>query len=290
MSNSRILPEFELLAPQSLSEAVDLAARYGDKAAVLAGGTDVIIMLEKSAIKPHYVIALGEIPGLDYIQYSKAEGLRIGALATAWQVVQNSGVKKNYPALWQAASTLGSPQIRNAATIVGNILRASPSGDCCCAALAIGGSVVLENVNGRREVSLDDFFIDYGKIDRRPNEIAVELRLAPVDEGSSSAFMRITRMAFDLSKVSSAVSLQMDGKKCTAARIAMGAVGPTVMRIKKAEALLSGATLTEKLIAEAAEVVSKQVKPIDDVRSTADYRREVSGVVARRVLKAASCL
>lgn len=88
MSNSRILPEFELQAPQSLTEAVDLA-----------GGTDVIIMLEKSAIKPQYVIALGKISGPDYIQYSKAEGLRIGALATAWQVVQNAGVKKHYPAL-----------------------------------------------------------------------------------------------------------------------------------------------------------------------------------------------
>ena len=135
MSNSRILPEFELLAPTSIAEAVEMASEYKDGAAVLAGGTDLMIMLQKS-LRPQHVIALGEIPDLDYITYSKNDGLRIGALVTAWQLVQDSKVKKNYTALWQAASSLGSPQIRNAATIVGNILRASPSGDCCCAMLA----------------------------------------------------------------------------------------------------------------------------------------------------------
>ncbi len=287
MSNSRILPEFELLAPKTMSEAVDMAARYGDRATVLAGGTDVIIMLEKNAVKPEYVIALGEIPDLDYITYSKADGLTIGALATAYQLVQDKKVKKKYPALWQAAASLGSPQIRNAATIVGNILRASPSGDCCCAMLALGGSVVLESTSGRREVSIDDFFIDYGKIERREDEIAVELKLPPVEDASTSAFLRMTRMTFDLSKVSAAVSLQMSGKKCKAVRMAMGAVAPTAIRIKKAETMLEGVTITEKLLSDVAATVSRQVKPIDDVRSTADYRREVSGVLAKRVIKAA---
>lgn len=287
MSNSRILPEFELLAPKSLDEAIDLASQYGDNAAVLAGGTDVMIMLQKGAIKSEYIIALGDIAGLDYITYSKSDGLRIGALATAWQVIQDSKIKKNYTALWQAASTLGSPQIRNAATIVGNVLRASPSGDCSCALLALGASVVLRSTDGERVVPLDEFFVDYGKINRQSNEIAVEVRVPPADESTSSAFMRMTRMNFDLSKVNAAVCLDMKGKKCASARIAMGAVAPTTMRIKKAEDLLAGATINDSLLEEIAAVVPRQVKPIDDVRSTADYRRTVSGILVKRALQAA---
>lgn len=287
MSNSRILPEFELLAPKSLDEAIDLASQYGDNAAVLAGGTDVMIMLQKGAIKSEYIIALGDIAGLDYITYSKSDGLRIGALATAWQVIQDSKIKKNYTALWQAASTLGSPQIRNAATIVGNVLRASPSGDCSCALLALGASVVLRSTDGERVVPLDEFFVDYGKINRQSNEIAVEVRVPPADESTSSAFMRMTRMNFDLSKVNAAVCLDMKGKKCASARIVMGAVAPTTMRIKKAEDLLAGATVNDTLLEEIAAVVPRQVKPIDDVRSTAEYRRSVSGILVKRALQAA---
>ncbi|RPI58738.1 MAG: xanthine dehydrogenase family protein subunit M, partial [Planctomycetaceae bacterium] len=279
--------EFELLAPKTIEEAIDMVSQYGDKAAVLAGGTDVMIMLQRGAIKSPYIIALGDIAGLDYITYSKSEGLRLGALATAWQVVQDSKIKKNYTALWQAASTLGSPQIRNAATMAGNVLRASPSGDCSCALLALDASVVLRSKAGERVVPLDEFFIDYGKINCKANEIAVELRVPPTGEATRSAFMRMTRMNFDLSKVNAAVCLDMSGKKCVSARIAMGAVAPTTMRIKKAEDLLAGASISEKLLDEIAAVVSKQVKPIDDVRSTADYRRSVSGVLVKRVLQAA---
>lgn len=286
MSNSRILPEFELLAPTSIAEAVEMASEYKDGAAILAGGTDVMIMLQKS-LRPKQVIALGEIPDLDYITYSKNDGLRIGALATAWQLVQDSKVKKNYTALWQAASSLGSPQIRNSATIVGNILRASPSGDCCCAMLALGGSVVLESVSGKREVPIDEFFIDYGKINREADEIAVALHIPAPAEGTVSAFMRMTRMNFDLAKVSASVRLDMKGKKCSAARVAMGAVAPTTVRIKKAEDILENATISQKTLDDVAAAVPRQVKPIDDVRSTADYRRNVSGILVKRTLQAA---
>lgn len=286
MSNSRILPEFELLAPKSIEEAVGMASQYGDKAAVLAGGTDLMIMFQKG-LNAKYVIALGEIPGLDYINYSKTEGLNIGAMTTVYQLVRDAKVKKHYNALWQAASTLGSPQIRNTATVLGNILRASPSGDCCCAALALGATVVLQSTAGKREVPIDDFFIDYGKINRGVDEIAVELKLPPANENQRSAFSRMTRMTFDLSKVNAAVCLEMNGKKCSAARIALGAVAPTIIRIKKAEDMVANAAITDKLLAEIADIIPKNVTPIDDVRSTAEYRKHVSGVLVKRVLQAA---
>ncbi len=286
MSNSRILPEFDLLVPQSVSEALDMTAQYGDKAAVLAGGTDLLIILQKGTSVPDYVIALGEINDLDYIKHSKSEGLRIGAMATVAQVVENGTVKKNYPALWQACKSHSAPQIRNVATPAGNIMRASPSGDCSCALLALNASIVLESKNGRRSVPLDDFFIDYGKTARKADEIAVEISIPPVQNGTISSFLRLTRTAFDLSKVNAAVQLDLSGKTCNEARIAMGAVAPTTIRVKKAEALLKGAKINDALLEKVAATVSKEIRPIDDVRSTAEYRREVSGVLVERAITA----
>ncbi len=286
MSNSRILPEFELLVPQSVSEAVDMAAQYGDKAAVLAGGTDLLIMLQKGSATSEYVIAMGEIEGLDYIKYGKADGLRIGALTTITRMVDNNTVKKNYPALWQACKQHSAPQIRNIATTLGNVMRASPSGDCSCALLALGAAVMLESKNGRREVPMDDFFINYGKTARKVDEIAVEIVIPPVQNGVVSSFMRMTRTNFDLSKVNVAVQLDLSGKTCNEARIAVGAVAPTTIRIKKAEALLKGVKINDALLEKIASVVSKEIKPIDDVRSTAEYRRDVSAVLVRRAIKA----
>ncbi|MCX5901967.1 MAG: FAD binding domain-containing protein [Proteobacteria bacterium] len=155
MSSSRIMPEFELLIPQSIKEAVDLLGKLKSKASVMAGGTDVVISMTKGFGSPN-VISLAEIPGLDYVEYDSKQGLRIGAMATLQQVADNADVEKHYPALWKSAAINGTPQTRNMGTVVGNIMRASPSGDCCCAILAIGGTIVLRGPEGKREVSIDD--------------------------------------------------------------------------------------------------------------------------------------
>ena len=167
----------------NISEAVDMTAKYGDKAAILSGGTDLMIMLQNGSASPEHVIALGEIDDMDYIKYSKSDGLRIGALATISQIIENPTVKKNYPALWQACKVHSAPQIRNVATPLGNIMRASPSGDCSCALLALGAAIVLEGTSGKREVPLDDFFIDYAKTARKADEIAVEIKVPPAKDG-----------------------------------------------------------------------------------------------------------
>jgi len=137
MASSRILPEFELLMPQSIKEAVDLLGKLKSKAAVMAGGTDVVISMTKGFGSPN-VISLAEIPALDYVEYDSKNGLRIGAMATLQQVADNADVKKKYPALWKSAAINGTPQTRNMGTVVGNIMRASPSGDCICAVSCTG--------------------------------------------------------------------------------------------------------------------------------------------------------
>ena len=283
MSSSRIMPEFELLMPQSISEAVEMLAKHKDKASVMSGGTDIIVSMTKGFVAP-YVISLAEIPDLDYVTYDKKAGLRIGAMATLQQVADTPEVKEHYPALWKSAAINGTPQTRNMGTVVGNILRASPSGDCCCAFLAIGGTVVLEGPKGKREVSIDDFFLKYRETARKSDELAIEIKLPPAASGSSNAFARMTRTTLDLSKVNVAVRLDMSDKICKQARVAIGAVAPTTIRLKKVEALLNGNQITDAVLQKVVETVPSEIKPIDDVRSTAEYRHDVAGVMVKRII------
>jgi len=283
MASSRILPEFELLIPQSIKEAVDLVAKYKNNASVFAGGTDVIVSLTKGFGSPN-IISLAEVPGLDYVEYDSKKGLRIGAMATLQQVADNADVKKRYPALCKAAAINGTPQTRNMGTVVGNIMRASPSGDCICAVLAIGGKIVLRGAKGKREVSIDEFYLKYKVTAARTDELAVELKLPPQPAGSVNAFARMTRTTLDLSKLNVAVRLDMSGKTVKEARVAIGAVAPTTIRLKKVEALLKGSQINDALLQKIVETVPLEIKPIDDVRSTAEYRRDVAGVMVKRII------
>lgn len=283
MASSRILPEFELLLPQSIKEAADTLGKLKSKASVMAGGTDVIVSLTKGFGAPN-IISLAEIPGLDYVEYDSKKGLRIGAMATLQQVADNADVQKRYPALWKACAINGTPQTRNMGTVVGNIMRASPSGDCICAVLAIGGKVVLRGATGKREVSIDDFYLKYKVTAAKADEFAIEVNLPPQPAGSVNAFARMTRTTLDLSKINVAVRLVMSGKTCKEARVAMGAVAPTTIRLKKVEALLEGSQITDDVLQKIVATVPTEIKPIDDVRSTAEYRRDVAGVMVKRVI------
>ncbi|MCU0581937.1 MAG: FAD binding domain-containing protein [Syntrophales bacterium] len=282
--SSRILPEFELLMPQSVPETVEILAKYKDQAAVMAGGTDLLVLM-KAGVKVPYVVGLSEVSGLDYLIYDPVEGLRIGAMATLAQIVDNENVKKNYTALWQSACVNGTPQTRNKATVVGNILRASPAGDCCAAVLALGGTVVLQGAAGKREVDIDNFWTGYRQTARQPFEFAVEFKI-PAKVGKS-AFKRMTRSDQDLSKLNAAVSLDMAGNVCQGARLAMGCVAPTLVRMKKAEEIIKGKEITEAVLKDVEAAVKADVTPIDDVRSSAWYRKEVAGVLVKRTIEKA---
>ena len=282
--SSRILPDFELLVPQSMGEALESLAEYGEKVAIMAGGTDLMVGM-KAGFKPEFVLTLSEIPNLDYIKYDDSKGLRIGAMTTMAQVLDSALIEEKYPALWKSAYENGTAQTRNVATVVGNLLRASPAGDCCCAVLAYGGTVVLEGPGGRREVDIDEFWLDYRVTARQSDEIAVELKLPVPEGGVASAFCALTRTKEDLAKINSAACLIMDGKICKEARLAMGAVSRTHVRLRKAEKILKGVEITEDILEKVAEVVPAEISPIDDVRSTAEYRRQVAGVLIKRAIK-----
>lgn len=280
---SRVMAEFDLLLPYSVSEAVTLLASHGDKAAVLAGGTDLLVAL-KFDYAVENIISLAQVPGLDKLTYDPEGGLTIGARVTLVDILKSADVKEHYPALWQAAKGFATPQLRNTATVLGNILRASPAGDCSLALYALGGTLTLESASGRREVDLDDFWLSYGVTARKNDELAIALQVPAPQAGQKSAFRRMTRVTEDLSKLNAAVCLQMDGDKCLSARVAMGCVGPTLVRLPKVEKILRQAGITPDLLQEISDTVASEIAPIDDIRSSADYRLKVAGVLVKRVI------
>ncbi len=286
MPSSRILPEFELLMPESMADAVKLLKKHKAKATVMAGGTDVIVSATQGFSTP-YVISLCKIKGLNTVKYTKSSGLRIGAMATLQSVADNADVQKLYPALYKSAAINGTPQTRNTGTVVGNVMRASPSGDCACALLALGAKIIYEGPKGKREASIDDFFLDYKKTDRKVDEIAVEIKVPVPKKGQVSAFNRLTRTTLDLSKVNAAVCMVVEKGVCKSARIAMGAVAPMTIRLIDSENLLKGQKITASILEAIGASVSGQISPISDVRSTAEYRKEVSPVLVRRTIEEA---
>ena len=286
--SSRGLPEFELLIPQSSPEAAEMLAQHREQISILNGGTALWNYVRgRNRVTP-YVLSLSALKGLDYINDIPGEGLRIGAKATIAQLIENPAVSAKYAALHESGYWFGNPTVRNMATVMGNVLRASPSADCSCALLALGCQVILQSKSGQRAVDIDDFWLSYDVTARKPDEFAVEIRIPEPKATTRSAFQRLTRVRQDLAKLNVAVRLEMDKGVCQQARIAIGCVGPTTMRVKKTEALLQGKAISDSLLDQLATSVRGEISPIDDQRSTALYRQQVAGVIVKRTISRAA--
>jgi carbon-monoxide dehydrogenase medium subunit len=288
--SSRGLPEFELLTPQTIAEAVDMLAQHQSQISILSGGTALWNHARKLNQLTPYVLSLSALKDLDYINFIPGEGLRIGAKATIAQLITNPVVIAKYSALHGAGYWFGNTQIRNMATVMGNILRASPSADCSCAILALGGQVVLQSKAGQRVVDIDDFWLSYDVTARKSDELAVEVRIPEPKGTTRTTFQRLTRVRQDLAKLNVAVRLEVDNGVCQQARIAIGCVGPTTMRLKQAEKMLAGRAISDELLEQIAASAQGEISPIDDQRSTAAYRRQVAGVLVKRMIAHAATM
>ena len=279
---------FEYHAPTSTAEAIGLMERYGDSARVIAGGTDLLTALKERWERPAYVIGIGAIPGLASITYEEGIGLTIGAAATVRAVETSAVVRAKYPVLAYAASTLASIQIRNLATVAGNICRASPSADMPPALLVLDAAVVLAGPAGERSVPLAEFFTGPGRTVRQPNELLTEIRVPPPQPHSSAAYIKHSpRRAMDLAVVGVAAAVTRQDGLCCNVRIALGAVAATPRRAREAEMVLEGYEPTAARLEEAARVATTECSPISDVRGSADYRREMVRVHTGRALQQA---
>ncbi|MBW2031328.1 MAG: xanthine dehydrogenase family protein subunit M [Deltaproteobacteria bacterium] len=281
----RRLPKFDYVKPAGIDEVLDLLESNQDgKCRVYAGGTDVIPKLKTRAINsPEILIDLKGIPGLDFITYDDEIGLRIGALATVYSVAHSRVVKDRYPILAQAAGSIASTQVQNRATLVGNICNAVPSADSAPALLCLDATLDCVSKKGERTIRIGDFFLDPNKTSLRADELVREIRIPPSADNSNGVYLKLSsRQRMDLAVVGVAAFISTDGGRVKSARVGLGAVAPTPMRAKKAEEILQGEVIDEKVISRAAKAASEESRPIDDHRASAEYRKIMVDVLVRR--------
>ncbi len=279
---------FEYFAPVTLAETTAILTQFNGQAKILAGGTDLLVEIKENIRRPTGVVNLKKIPGLDSLTYNDATGLIIGALTTVRQVETSPIVQQRYAGLAEAARSLGSIQVRHRATVAGNICRASPSADTPQPLIADDATVTIFNPTGERTVPLAQFFIGPGQTVLAAHEILLSITVPPPPPYTGQVYLKHgRRKAMELATVGVAVTLTLDGDVCRNIRIVLGAVAPTPLRAVKAEALLTGAPLDDARIEQAACAAMTEARPISDVRASADYRREMVGVLTRRAIRQA---
>ncbi|MDD3656978.1 MAG: xanthine dehydrogenase family protein subunit M [Atribacterota bacterium] len=285
--NTRILAhKFEYLAPKTLTEALDLLSRYQDKnIKVLAGGTDLLVKMKTIAMNVDYLMNIKDIPELNFID--TIQGLTIGATIPLAYLLREDKVRTEYTALSEGIQSIAAPAIRNMATVAGNIGNASPAADTVPPLIAFGAKVIIESKQSKRTVLLEEFFTGPGKTILKPDELITRIEVPEVKSNAGSAFLKKSRVKADLAKINIAVSLQRNGQKCESCKIVFGSVAATAVRASKTEKLLAGEIITEELIAQAAQAVTSEIKPISDIRSTAEYRILMSREMLSDTLKLA---
>ena len=278
------MKRFAYFEPATLKDAVSLLEEY-DTAVPFAGGTDLLVEIKEHIRAPDYLVNIKRIPGLNNLNYDPQKGLKFGACVTAREIETAPVVQANYYGLFQAVRELGSIQVRNRATIAGNICRASPSADTLPPLIAAGASLRLFSIKGERTVPMEDFFTGPGQTILQQGELLVEISLpAPKPHTGLVYIKHGRRKAMELATVGVAVNLVLDDDSCHEVKIVLGAVAPTPIRAHLAEDLLMGSVINDSTIEMASEVAMESARPISDVRSSANYRRQMVKVLTSRAL------
>lgn len=284
-----LLPKFNYHAPTTLDEACSLLGRYGAKAKCLAGGTDLLVNLKKKLLAPEQIISLNKIEGLNEAFDQKEKGLSIGPLCTAAYLAGSKLIQEKGAVLGQGAGRLGSPLIRNRATLGGNLVTARPASDLAPPLLVLGAGVVLISPKGERTLPLEEFLLGPGQTAIRTDEILSRIFIPPVEGPSAGAYVKLgSRKTLEISLVcvASFLALGSDGA-IQKARVALGAVGPTPLLSPAAAKVLKGVKPKDEndpVFKEAARAAAQDSKPISDHRGSAEYRREMVEVLTHRTL------
>lgn len=271
----------------SLTEALERLAEYGQRARIIAGGTDIIIELERGQ-RPDVdvLIDISRIAGLDQITL-RGDEIRLGPLVTHNHVVGSELIVQRGLPLAQACWEVGAPQIRNRATVAGNLITASPANDTITPLMALNAEVTLTSLSGERTIRLADFYTGVRRTVMRPDELLTGMSFPALARNEHGMFIKLgLRQAQAISVINVAVVLAFDGDTVARAAITLGSVAPTIIHAAVAEQSLIGKSLTDTVVAEAARLAAAAPEPIDDVRSTAAYRSEMVRVLVKRALKA----
>lgn len=280
-----LLPKFDFHEPTTLKEACQILAQYGTKAKLIAGGTDLMVNMKKKILSPEQVVSISRIAELKKLDTS-GDSIRIGACFTVAELSSSDMIQKRLSALCNGAKNLGTPLIRNLATIGGNIGSARPAADLPPSLMVYGAQVVLNCISGERTLSLDKFFLGPGFTTVKPDEILTEIQIPAPKPRSGAGYINIgIRKGQDCNIVNVASFIELDNDGIIQnARIVMGCVGPTPFRAGSAEKILIGQKPGSELFLRAGSAASSDSTPIDDLRGSAAYKKEMAGVLTRRTL------
>lgn len=276
------MKKFEYHQPQTLENALKTMEKQGGEARYIAGGTDLIVRLKQRTMA---VDALVSLRGIAELQGMAQNGAwRFGGMCLFREMERSATLARAFPALFQAVRVLANPQVRNVATIGGNLCNAAPSADCAPPLLVLEARLKLEGPGGVREVAIEDFFTGPGQTCKEPREILTGIQVAQPGGKTGTAFLKIGRVSQDIAVVNAAVLVEMEGGVCRRCRLAAGAVAPVPLRLRRTEELIEGRRIEPDLLEAAAAKAAEEVRPISDVRATEEYRRAVAGVLVKRGL------
>ncbi len=281
----RKLRGFEYLRPLSVAEATEMLRHYHERARVLAGGTDLLVSMKRGAKTPDVIVDIKHVRGLDHVTWSGVDGLRIGALFTVASAAAEPILQARFPLLVKGALAIGHPQVRNRATVVGNLCNASPSADLAPPLLALGARVHIAASGHDRVVPLERFFAGPFRTIVGPDELVTEVAVPPLAGRTGTEYVWMPKItAVDETLVGAAAVLALDdGRLLADVRLALGSIAPTPIRAWKAEAFLEGRRADDGVLREAARIAAADTAP----RARGDYRRHLSALLVERALRQA---
>lgn len=275
---------FDYVEAESIAEAVSCLAENGDEARPIAGGTDLIIQMETGRKQPRVVVGIGRLPELQGIHFDPQKGLTLGAMTPLRAVETSPIIREHYPMLARAAGEIGSIQIRNLATIGGNVCNASPSADCSPPLLALETTVVIAGPEGERRMPIKEFWLGPGRTALKPGEILKAFEIPPPEPGQKGIYIKhAVRRCMDIAIVGVAGVVVLDNGTPKKARLALGAVAPTVIRVPEAEERIVAEGLSA--LPEVGRIAQSTARPITDQRASAEYRSAMVNVLSQRVFR-----
>ena len=283
------MTELRYVAPRTLDEAIGAFAAAGSAARIMAGGTDLLVQMRSGMVQPGLIVDIKGIGEMNTIEETKDGGFRVGAAVSGMALLEHPKFGKIWPGVLEAVNLIGSKQVQCRASAGGNLCNGSPAGDSIPAMIAAGAVVTLQGPSGLREMPVEQVPAGPGRTNLKPGEILVSFVLPPRPPGSSDAYLRmIPRTEMDIAVVGLGASLTLKDGVCTAARIGLGAVAPTVLLVDAAGKALVGSKLDDAALEKAAEACRAACRPIDDKRGTIAYRVKTAGVLLKRTVAIAA--
>ncbi len=282
-----IPPSFEYLRPKTIPEAVAMLEQHGDEAKILSGGQSLIPMMKLRLARPGYLIDINRLPGLSYV---KEEGgyLKIGGLTREAELEASPVVRSNYPVLLDTAHVIADPQVRNLATVGGNLAHGDPANDHPATMVALGAQVVATGPKGERVIPIENFFLSLFSTALQHEEILTEIRIPIPPARSGGAYFKLERKVGDFATAAVAVQLTLDDKgNCQKVGIGLTNVGPTPVKARKAEEFLHGKKLDAATIGQAAQLAADESTPSADLRGPVEYKRGLVKELTKRALSRA---